>query len=211
MRSTERWTTWTGVAAVLLWVTSIVVVNSGSVPAEGASEAEYLAYVENHAATILVGGWLFMAGWAAFLWFAVALRVRLAEAEGGTGVFSTAAFVGSVLVAAFMMLTPGGEIAAAILADEQEISGSTVAALRHLGEAYISAATIAATLLMIGSAAVALRTRLFPRAWAWFSLAFAVVLVIGPIGWAALLLGLPLWVVGTTVLLLRRPGMRVAH
>jgi hypothetical protein len=211
MRGTQRSTEWTGLAAVGLWLISIVVVNSGGTPAESASDAEYLAYVETHATTILVGGWIFMAGCAAFLWFAVVLRQRLAAAEGGNGTFSTAAFTGSVIVGALMMLTPGGEIAAAIVAEEQEISASTVAALRHLGEAYLSAATIAATLLMIGSAVVALRTRLFPRPWAWSSVALAVVLVIGPIGWAALLLGLPLWVVGTTVLLLRRPGMRVAH
>ena len=203
MRSTERWTMWTGPAAVLLWVISVVVINSGGAPGEQASEAEYLAYVETHATTILLGGWIFMAGCAAFLWFAVVLRARLAAAEGGSGVFSTAAFVGSILVGALLMLTPGGEIAAAIIADEQEISASTVAALRHLGEAYLSAATFAATLLAVGSAVVALRTRLFPRAWAWLTVAFAVVLVIGPIGWAALLLGLPVWIIATTVFLRR--------
>jgi hypothetical protein len=31
-------------------------------------------------------------------------------------------------------------------------------------------------------------------------------LVIGPIGWAALPLGLPIWVIGTTVFLLRLPA-----
>ena len=208
MRNTERWTTWTGLAAVVLWVISVIVTAPGS-PAQDASEAEYLAYVKTHATTILVGGWIFMAGCAAFLWFAVMLRERLAAAEGGGRMFSTAAFVGAVLVGAFMMLTPGGEIAAAITAEEQEISASTAAALRFLGEAYISAATIAATLLIIGSAVVALRTRLFPRAWAWLSLALAVLLVIGPIGWAAFLVGLPVWVIGTTVFLLRRPGVPV--
>ena len=209
MRDTERWKMWTGPAAVLLWLASVIVINSGGVPAEGASEAEYLAHVKTDATTIMVGGWIFMAGCVAFLWFAVVLRERLGAAEGGSRVFSTAAFVGAVLVGAFMMLTPGGEIAAAIIAEEQEISASTVAALRHLGEAYISAATLAATLLMVGSAVVALRTRLLPRPWAWLSLALAFVLVIGPIGWAALLLGLPVWVIATT-LLLRRSGLPVA-
>lgn len=209
MRNTERWTTWTGLAAVVLWVLSVVVVNSGGVPGENATEADYLTYVESNATTILVGGWIFMAGCAAFLWFAVVVRERLAAAEGGNGMFSTGAFVGAVLVGALMMLTPSGEIAAAITAEEQEISASTVAALRLLGEGYISAATLAATLLAIGSAVVALRTGLFPRAWAWFNVAFAVVLVIGPIGWAALLLGLPIWVISTTVLMVRRPGIPV--
>ena len=206
MRNAERWMTWTGLAAVVLWVLSVVVVNSGSVPAENASEAAYLAYVKTEGTTILVGGWVFMAGCAAFLWFAVVLRQRLAAAEGGSGVFSTAAFAGAVVVGALMMMTPAGEIAAAIVAEEQEISASAVAALRHLGEAFLSAAAFAGTLLMTGTAVVAFRTRLFPRAWAWFSAALAVVLVIGPIGWAALLLGLPVWVIGTTVFLRQENG-----
>jgi hypothetical protein len=194
---------WTGLAAVALWVISVVVVNSGGVPAESASDAEYLAYVKSDATTIMVAGWVFMAGCAAFLWFAVALRQRLALAEGEARTLSTGAFVGAVLVGALMMLTPSGEIAAAIVAEEQEISASTVAALRHLGEAYLSAATFAATLLMVGSGLVATRTGLFPKPWAWFNLALAGVLVIGPVGWAALLLGLPVWVIGTTVFMRR--------
>lgn len=208
-QAAERWSTWTGPAAVVLWVISVIIVNSGAVPREDASEAEYLLYVKNEATTIMAGGWTFMAGCVAFLWFAVVLRERLAAAEGGSRRFSTAAFVGAVLVGALMMLTPAGEIAAAIVAEEQAISGSAVAALRHLGEAYLSAATFAATLLTVGSAVVALRTRLFPRTWAWLTAAFAVVLMIGPVGWAALLLGLPVWVLATTVLL-RRPGLPAA-
>ena len=198
---------WTGLAAVVLWVISIVVVNAGGVPAENASDAEYLAYVKSDATTIMVSGWIFMAGCAAFLWFAVTLRQRLAHAEGEPRTLSTGAFVGAVLVGALMMLSPSGEIAAAIIAEEQEISASTVAALRHLGEAYLSAATFAATLLMLGSGLLALRTGLFAKPWAWFNLALAGVLVIGPIGWAALLLGLPVWVIGTTVLM-RRGNVR---
>lgn len=204
MSSTERRATWTGVVAVFLWIASIIAVEQGSVPGENASEADYLAYVQSDKATILIGGWVFMAGCAAFLWFAVVLRSRLAAAEGGTAMFSNLAFVGAALVAAFMMLAPGGEIAAAITADEQEISAAAVAALRVLGEGFISAATFGAALLMIGSAAVARRTGIFPGAWAWFSYLFALVLVIGPIGWAALLVGLPVWIVGTSIFLLRR-------
>ena len=203
MRKKERWTNWTGVAAVILWIVGAVVGSSGA-PTDGASEAEWLAHVETNASSILAGGWLWMAGWVAFLWFAIVLRERLAAVEGGTRTFANAAFLGSVLVGAFMMLTPGGEIAAAITAEEQEISASAVAALRLVGEVFISAATLAATLLMLGSGIVGLRTRIFPKAWTWLSFALAGVLLIPPVGWAALLLGLPLWVIGTTVLLGRR-------
>jgi hypothetical protein len=35
-----------------------------------------------------------------------------------------------------------------------------------------------------------------------------VILWIGPIGWAALIFGTPLWVLGTTILLVRTPRTR---
>jgi hypothetical protein len=209
MPKAERWTNWTGVAAVVLWVVGALV-GSGGAPSESASEAEWLAHVETHATSILAGGWIWMAGWVAFLWFAIVLRERLSAAEGGSRTFANVAFLGSVLVGAFMMLTPGGEIAAAITAEEQPISASAVAALRLVGEAFISAATLAASLLMLGSGAVVLRSRIFPKAWAWLSFALAGVLLIPPVGWAALLLGLPLWVIGTTALLRRGSAPRPA-
>ena len=204
---TERWTRWMGPVAVGLWVLSIVVTGSAGAPAENAPDAEYLAYVEANAGTILLGGWIFMGGCAAFLWFAVVLRERLGAAHGAGTVLPTAAFVGAVVVGALMMLTPGGDIAAAIVAEERQMSAASVGALRVLGEAYLSAATFAGTLLMVGTGVVALRTRLFPKAWAWFSLALGIVFVIGPVGWAALLLGLPIWTIGTTILLRRGPAV----
>jgi hypothetical protein len=103
-----------------------------------------------------------------------------------------------------MMLAPGPEIAAAIVAEEQEVSASAAGAMRMLPEAFLVAAALSAILLMLGSGIVALGTRIFPRVWAWFSFLLALLLVIPPIGWAALLLGLPVWVIVTTVFLLRR-------
>jgi hypothetical protein len=145
-----------------------------------------------------------MLGCLAFLWFAVVLRERLAAAEGGSRMLSNVALVGAAAVGAFMMLTPGPEIAAAIIAEEQEVSASAAAAMRMLPEAFLVAAALSAILLMLGSGIVALRTRIFPKMWAWFSFLLAALLVIPPIGWAALLLGLPIWVIATTVFLLRR-------
>jgi hypothetical protein len=191
------------VVAVVLWVVSVLISSSGA-PGENASEAEYLAYIQEDADTIILGGFLFMLGCLAFLWFAVVLRERLAAAEGGSRMFSNVAFIGAAVVGAFMMLTPGPEIAAAIIAEEQEVSASAAAAMRMLPEGFLIAAALSAILLMLGSGIVALRTRIFPKVWAWFSFLLALLLVIPWIGWAALLLGLPVWVIGTTVFLLRR-------
>ena len=200
----ERWARWAGVVAVVLWVLSVVISATGGAPGENASEAAYLTYIQEKTNTIIVGGFLFMLGCVAFLWFAVVLRARLAAAEGGSRMLSNVAFVGAALVGAFMMLTPAPEIAAAIIAEEQEVSASAAAAMRMLPEGFLLAAAAAAILVMLGSGIVALRTRIFPKAWAWFSFLLAVLLVIPPIGWAALLLGLPAWVIATTVFLLRR-------
>ena len=203
MQGAERWARWAGAVAVVLWVASVVISSSGA-PGENASEAEYLAYVEENSDTIILGGFVFMLGCLAFLWFAVVLRERLAAAEGGSRMLSNVAFVGAAAVGVFMMLTPGPEVAAAIVAEEQEVSASAAAAMRMLPEAFLVAAALSAILLMVGSGIVALRTRIFPRAWAWFSLLLAALLVIPWIGWAALLLGLPVWIIVTTVFLLRR-------
>ena len=49
----------------------------------------------------------------------------------------------------------------------------------------------------LGAAIVAFRTGALPRWWAAFGILIAVVLVIGPIGWAALIFGTPVWILGT--------------
>jgi hypothetical protein len=197
----ERWAAYSGVLAVVLWIVGIVVQESGAGAADGASDAEYLARIQDDANTILTGGWLFMLGCLAFLWFAVVLRSRMVEADPGNRMFADVAFVGAVAAAAFGMLTPGGEIAAAISSDD--ISASTAGALSTIGDAFFVAAEVSAILLMLGTAAYALRTALFPKWWGWFCILLAVVLVIGPIGWAGLIFGLPLWTLGTTWFLLR--------
>ena len=60
--------------------------------------------------------------------------------------------------------------------------------------------------VMVSFAVIALRTALFPRTWAYLSLLVAVVLLIGPIGWAGLIFGTPIWALDTGVLLDRRAG-----
>jgi hypothetical protein len=202
----ERWAAWTGVLAVVLWVIGTVVTESGNVPEEGAADSAYLTHIQDDANRILTGGWIFMVGCLAFLWFAVVLRERMAQAEGGTRMFTSVAFVGAVIVGAAGMLLPGPEIAAAI--SSADITPTTAAALSNLSDGFFVVAELAAILLMIGVGVLSLRGALFAKGWGWFSLFLALVLVIAPIGWAALIFGLPLWVLGTTWFLSR--GERVA-
>ncbi len=49
----------------------------------------------------------------------------------------------------------------------------------------------------LGVAVVALRTGVLPKWWAIVAILIAIVLVIGPIGWDALIFATPLWLLGT--------------
>ncbi|MEJ7568157.1 MAG: hypothetical protein WKF41_07815 [Gaiellaceae bacterium] len=210
MRQTpERWAVYTGVVAVVLWIVGVFVIESGNVPGEKTTEAEFLAYYQEDANRILIGSWLFMIGCLAFIWFAIVLRDRLAAAEGGSRMFSNLAFVGAVATGAFAMLSAGPDVAAAI--QEEDLSSAAAASMATMGDAFFVAAELSAILLMIGAGAVALRSGIFPKAWAWFSFFLAVILVIGPIGWAALVFGLPIWVLGTTFFLARRSETAAAE
>ena len=199
----ERWAAYAGVLAVVLWIIGLLVQESGNTPGEGATDAEYLTHIQDDANSILTGGWIFMLGCLAFLVFAIVLRDRLAEAEGGRRFFTTVAFLGAAAVGTFGLMLAAPEIGAAIQAEEGNISASTAAALFNLGEAFLVAQELAAVLLMLGAGLVALATGLFPKWWTWLTLLFAFVLLIAPIGWVALFFGLPLWTLVTTFLLAR--------
>ena len=200
----ERWAPYAGVVAVVLWVVGVLVIEGSDTPGGDATDAELLAYYQDNANTILTGSWIFMLGCLAFLWFAVVLRERLLEAAPASRMFINVTGVGGVATGMFLMLTSGPDVAASISNDD--ISEAAAAAAAILGDGFFVAAELSAVLLMLGAGAMALRGAVFPRAWAWFSFVVGLILLIGPIGWAALIFGLPLWVLGTTFFLLRRQG-----
>lgn len=193
---------WTGALAVVLWVIGILIIEGGDTPGGDATDAELLAYYDENANTILTGSWIFMLGCLAFLWFGVVLRERLHEAAPTSRMFVGVTWVGALATGLFLTLTSGPDVAAAISNDD--ISEAAAAAAAMLGDGFFVAAELSAVLLMLGAGALAMRGVLFPRWWAWFSYVLALILLIGPIGWAALIFGLPLWVLGTTYFLYRQ-------
>jgi hypothetical protein len=184
------------VAAIALWVGGIVATNafSDKIPAKP-SDAQILAWVQGNQNSIIMGAWLWMMGCLVLLVFAAVLRARLAEAEGGQHTASTVAFAGAVAAAVFGLLMNAGDLASAI--DHDSVSATTAGAFHHLSDAFFVAAELSMILFFAGAAVVALRTGVLPRLWAYFSILIAVVLLIGPIGWAALIFGTPVWLLGT--------------
>ena len=198
----------TGPLAVALWIAGIIVAEGMTDHLSSkASDPQILVWLQHNKNPTLLGGWLFMTGCIAFLWFAGILRARLAEAEGDTHTLSTIAFAGAAAATVFGIGTQS-DIAAAI--NDTEISPATAGMFHHLGDLFFVGAEISMIVPLLAVAILAFRAAVVPRWWGVFSGLVAVVLWIGPIGWAGLIFGTPLWVLGTTALLVRKPRPRRA-
>jgi hypothetical protein len=198
----------TAVLSVALWIVGLVV-SQGTTSnlADNASDAHVLHWVQSNKNPILLGSWLFMIGCVTFLAFAALLRGRLAAAEGGDGTFSSLVFAGCAAVAVLGIGTQA-DIGTAINASD--VTPSTAGTLHHLGDLFFVGAELMLVAALAGSVVLAFRTRVLPRWWAILSGVVAVVLLIGPIGWAALIFGLPVWTLGTSLLVGRAPARRAA-
>ncbi len=205
MKRSDRLTALAGPLAIVLWIVGLVVTNSLSdkIPHDP-TDAQLLTWIKGNTNSILLGGWLWMLGCVSFVWFAAYLRSRLAAAEGGVTMYSTLCFAGALAGAVAGMLTAAGDIGGAI--NKNDISAATAGTLHHAGDMFFVAAELMMILFFLGAAIVALRTRVLPVWWAYFAILIAIVLVIGPIGWAALIFGTPVWILGTTWFLLREEG-----
>ena len=203
----ERFSALAGPLAVLLWVGGVAMIGGGHVglpggiPEEGADDV--LAHFRDNADAVVSGGWLFMLGSLAFLWFVGILRSRLVRAEGGAGTFASIAFAGGIATGVFALGMPAGGVVTALGVDQ--IGAAEAAALNALEAAFFIGAELSAIVLLAATAVAALRTAALPRWWAPPSILLAVWLVIGPIGWIGLLAGLPVWTLVTSVMLIR-PG-----
>jgi hypothetical protein len=173
-----------------------------------ATDQQVLAWVQDNSGALITGGWLFMVGSLFFIWFLGVLRSRLTAAEGAPGTFSTLGFAAGVVGAVMVMGTPAGDLGVAI--NKDDISPAAAAALHNAGDLFFVLAELTAIVLLLGTAAVAWRTAVLPKWWAIVNMVLAVVLLIGPIGWAALIFGMPLWTLVTTGLLVRRPASAAA-
>ena len=190
----------TGPLTVALWIVGLALLTSHQ-PGDHASGSDILAWYKAHTDTILLGGWLFMIGCVGFVTFVAGLRRRLGEA-------AQLAVAGAAIAALSGMLMAAVDVAGGL--DKKDIVPATAATFHHAVDIFFISAELAAILPVAAVAIVAWRTRALPRWWAAFSGLVAVVLIIGPIGWIALIFGLPVWTLGTSlIVLLRRSDARV--
>lgn len=202
----EQVSTLTGILAVVLWIVGVAVMGSvhvaipGGLPEEGANAV--LRHFQANEDSVVSGSWLFMIGAVAFIWFAGILRSRLLAAEGGEGTFSAIAFAGGIATGIFALGMPSGGLIAAL--GINHLDASAALALNAVEGVFFVGAELSAIILVLATSTVAVRTGIFARWWAGAGFLLALWLVIAPIGWVGLLVGLPVWTIGTSVMLLRR-------
>ena len=208
-RQFERFSSLAGVLAVVLWTASLAILGGdhigipGGLPEEGAA-ATHAFYRENEG-RVTGASLLFMLGSLFFLWFVPILRTRLEGTDDRAATLARIAFAGGLATAVCAIAMPTGGLVAALNA--ADIDASTAEALNAFETAFFIAAEPSAIVLLVGGAVASLRTGRFPRWWAVVSILLAVWLLIVPIGWAGLLIGVPVWTLITSVLFFRGRAM----
>ena len=197
----ERFAPLTGVGAVILWVVGTFLLEKDDRP-EGKNTAEFVAWVEKNDTTIIAGAVIFGFGVLLFIWMLGSLRARLVASEGRPARLSMIAFGSGMAMSVAMLFTVLPHAQAAF--DKDNISDTSVDALVHMGDAFFGGVELLAIPMLVATALAILRFGGLARWLAWVSLALALILVIVPIGWLGVIVGIPLWTLLTSVLLWRQ-------
>lgn len=187
---------------MVLWILGTFLLEKDDRP-EGKNTAEFVAWVETNDTAILAGAIVFGFGVVLFLWMLGSLRSRLLVAEGSTGRLASLAFGSGVATSVCLMAIYLPHAQAAF--DHDNISDTSVDALVHQGDAFFAGVELFAIPLFVATALASLSHAALPRWFGWLSLVLALMLAIPPIGWLAVFVGLPLWVLIVSILLVRQP------
>ena len=177
-------------------------------PEDGTPVAEVVAWYEDVADRIVIGGSLSLLAVAAFLVFAGAMRRVLADAEGDD-VLATTAFGGFLLAMTVGIGAEGINLVAGLRAQDDELGEGLAQALFEVSQILGGVLTaVGLGVFAVATAVVTLRSRLvLPRWLAVFTLVLGIVLLtpLAHVNWFA---GAALTVLGGTIgaaLLLRAP------
>jgi hypothetical protein len=195
----ERFAPLAGALAIPYWIAGVALVSSN---AKGSKGPEILASYHQHSNAILLGCLLWSLGVLLFIWFLNTLRAYFAAAEGGGGRLASLAWSGGLVASAIAMLIPIGDEVGAL--NKNDIDASGAAVLHHLTDGFFVGTEYLLPVLFFASAAMTLRYRALPKWLGWLSLVIGIVLLIGPIGWAAFIFATPIWTLIVSVMLWRR-------
>jgi hypothetical protein len=201
----ERFALLAGAVGAVLWVVSLFVLEGAGNPAGPNSGGEIAEFYRDNRTPILIAGTLHVLGGFLFLWFVAALRPVL-HAGGSPSWLTTATLVGGTAGGALMLAMTGGQSTGATT-DAELLTPDTAIVFWRLAHGFFVGAEIALAVFLGALSILALRRLVLPRWLGWFGVATTVLLLIPPIGWAALLFLLPLWLIAASGVLWRRSAI----
>jgi hypothetical protein len=201
----ERFALLAGAVAALLWIVSLFVLEGAGNPADPSAGDEIAEFYRDDRTAILIAATLHVLGGFLFLWFVAALASVL-DAGGSPAWLTRAAVIGGTAGGAMMLAMTGGQSTGATT-DVELLTPDTAIVFWRLAHGFFVAAEIALAVFLGALSILALRRLVLPRWLGWFGLAITILLLIPPIGWAALLFLLPLWLIAASVILWRRSAV----
>ncbi len=197
----ERLAALAGIVAVALWIVGVFITENTNLPDDDNPTA-ILGWFQAESSAILAASFVSMLGSLFFVIFVGALRSRLVAFEGGGAFLTAIAFGAGLGVGILTLLIPGPNLAGALA--EEELTPEAAQALVVVDDAFFVGAELSAALMLAAAALVILRYGALPRWLGWVGLVVALWLLIPPVGWAGLLLGVPLWTIAAAVLMWMR-------
>jgi hypothetical protein len=178
-RTWERWGAALGIPTVVLWAVAFIF-GSRSPDTSSASDAKITSWFasSSHQNEQMFAFFVFLAGAVCFIGFLAALRERLADAEEPRPRISQLAFGAGLVSASFWILSVlllTGPAFTASDGSAADVAGNTYRTLGNMGYVSWVAATVVGAVTVWATSAVALRTRLLPRWYAWAGIVVGVI------------------------------------
>jgi len=199
-----------GLLFAVLFTAALVLLRSQPMVTAGDVELVRL-YSTGQDLPVLIGG-LYLAPFAGimFLWFIAVIRDQLGEREDRF--FATVFFGSGVLFVALMFAATALASAPSVgvrYLDQAPPTAFTMGLLRALSYTFLFAfATRAAAVFLIATATIGLRSRVFPRWFAWTGYLLGILLLVVVTAWDWVILVLPAWVAVVSLYILRRERAR---
>jgi hypothetical protein len=195
-RNSKEWLVpLTGVAFFVLLIVSFVVAGEAPDTDEGASEV--VDFYTDNKDSIMAGAGIGTIAASALVFFGAYLRKVLRAAEGGTGILSLTAFIGTVIIAIGGAID--STISFAMAETAEDIDPTSLQALHALFENDFFPIALGLQVLLLASGISIVRHGALPTWLGWVAIVFGVI-AITPIGFVSFMAG-ALWIVVVSILL----------